>query len=324
MGPPLRRVRDVLRRSRAVDIVLPWERLLWSGRPAFRLLQRERYFLTDFRLVRMAGAQIDELLLRDISEIQQIQSNGRLGLSTLIVHPRARRRPALVLRRVRRGPQLAALLEWLSGEPGDGGRALDARAIAAALAWNPPEATRRFSRALAGVAAAVVAVFGVVIGLHGTSAPLASYSPDDRIYPNGLKRTRAEIVRFMEDEIMPWARTTLGPLKGGSYRITCETCHGRSPEARDWRMPAVAALPRPDVKTAGWEHYGGAMDAQMRNAIYGYVAESDKQAKAAYMRELVMPGMAQLLRRPAYDFTRPYAFNRSRQAFGCYHCHRVK
>ena len=129
-----------MRRSRAVDIVLPWERLLWSGRPAFRLPQRERYFLTDFRLVRVAGAQIDELLLRDISEIQQIQSNGRLGLSTLIVHPRARRRPALVLRRVRRGPQLAALLEWLSGEPGDGGRALDARAIAAAMAWNPPEA----------------------------------------------------------------------------------------------------------------------------------------------------------------------------------------
>ena len=122
---------------------------------------------------------------------------------------------------------------------------------------------------------------------------------------------------------MPWARATLGPLKGGSDRITCETCHARNPEARDWRMPAVAALPRPDVRTAGWEHYGGPMDAQMRNAIYGYVAESDKQAKAAYMREIVMPGMAQLLHRPAYDFTRPYAFNRSRQAFGCYHCHRV-
>jgi hypothetical protein len=112
-------------------------------------------------------------------------------------------------------------------------------------------------------------------------------------------------------------------LKGGSHRITCETCHGRNAVARDWVMPAVAALPRPAVKNAGWEHYGGAMDAQMRNAIYGYGAESDKQAKAAYMREIVMPGMAQLLHRPAYDFTRPYAFNRTRQAFGCYHCHRV-
>jgi hypothetical protein len=323
MGPPLARMRDALRRSRAVDIVLPWERLLWSGRPACPLLPRERYILTDFRLVRVAGALIEELLLRDIGEIQQTESNGLIGLSTLVVHPRAGRRPSIVLRRVRRGPQLAALLEWLSGDPGERGRILDARAIAAAMAWNPPGTTRVFGKALAGLAAAVVAVFGVVIGLHGTSVPLASYSPDDQIYPNGVKRTRAEIVRFMEDTIMPWARATLGPLKGGSHRISCETCHARNPEARDWQMPAVAALPRPDVRTAGWEHYGGPMDAQMRNAIYGYVAESDKQAKAAYMREIVMPGMAQLLHRPAYDFTRPYAFNRSRQAFGCYHCHRV-
>ena len=323
MGPPLARMRDVLRRSRAVDIALPWERLLWSGRPLFAFPPRERYILTDLRLVRLAGAQIDELLLRDIGEIHHTESNGPIGLSTLIVHPRAGRRPPIVLRRVRRGPQLAALLEWLSGEPGERAPALDAKAIAAAMAWNPQETTRAFTKGLTVLAAAVVAVFGVVIGLHGTSAPLARYSSDDRIYPNGQKRTRAEIVRYMEDEIMPWARATLGPLKGGSRRITCETCHGRNPEARDWGMPAVAALPRPDVKNAGWEHYGGPMDSQIRNAIYGYVAESDKQAKAAYMREFVMPGMAQLLHRPAYDFTRPYGFNRSRQAFGCYHCHRV-
>jgi hypothetical protein len=320
MGPPLARMRDALRRSRAVDIALPWERLLWSGRPALPVLPPEQYVLTDFRLVRAAGAQIEELLLRDIGEIHLTESNGLIGLSTLTIHPRAGRRPPIVLRRVRRGPQLAALLEWLSGEPGERGPILDAKAIAAAMAWNPRETTRAFTKALTVLAAAV---FGVAIGLHGTSAPLARYAPDDQIYPNGQKRTRVEIVRYMEDEIMPWARTTLGPLKGGSHRITCETCHGRNPEAREWRMPAVAALPRPDVKNAGWEHYGGPMDAQMRNAIYGYVAESDKQAKAAYMREFVMPGMAQLLHRPAYDFTRPYAFNRSHQAFGCYHCHRV-
>ena len=49
----------------------------------------------------------------------------------------------------------------------------------------------------------------------------------------------------------------------------------------------------------------------MRNAIYGYLAESDNQAKAGYMREVVMPGMARLLHRPAYDFTQPYEYNRS-------------
>ncbi|MEO8258086.1 MAG: hypothetical protein ABI868_12140 [Acidobacteriota bacterium] len=307
-----------------METALPWERPLWSGCPAFSLRRRERYILTDFRLVRIVGGGIDELLLRDISDIHRIESNRLIGLSTLIVHPRHPRRQPIVLRRVRRGAQLAALIEWLSGERGEHAPVRNARAISAAIAWSPPEAPRPVKRALAGVAAAVIAVFGIVIGLHGTSVPPASYPPDDRISPNGVKRPRAEIVRFMEDEIMPWARTTLGPLKGGSQRITCETCHARNPEARDWRMPAVAALPRPELRAAGWEHYGGAMDAQIRNAIYGYAAESDKQAKAAYMREFVVPGIARLLHRPAYDFTRPYAFNRSRQAIGCYHCHMVK
>ena len=88
-------------------------------------------------------------------------------------------------------------------------------------------------------------------------------------------------------------------------------------------MPSVSALPLPEVRERGWETYGGGMDAQMRNAIYGYVAESDNQTKAAFMREIVVPGMARLLHRPAYDFTRPYEYNRSRRALGCYHCHRV-
>jgi hypothetical protein len=70
--------------------------------------------------------------------------------------------------------------------------------------------------------------------------------------------------------------------------------------------------------------YSAEMDAQMRNAIYGYLADSEKQQRAAYMREVVMPGMARLLHRPPYDFTQPYDYNRSRTAFGCYHCHRVK
>jgi hypothetical protein len=42
------------------------------------------------------------------------------------------------------------------------------------------------------------------------------------------------------------------------------------------------------------------------------------------MRQVVMPGMARLLHRPPYDFTRSYEYNRTRAAFGCYHCHRVR
>jgi hypothetical protein len=313
------------RRGGAVEIPLPWERVLWSGRPAFPSLARERWVLTDLRLVRLAGPLVEEVLLHDIGEIQRTESRlGRIaGASTLSVQARDGRRPPIVLQRVRRGQQLAALLEWLSGEPNERSSALDAEAVAAAMAWTPQQTSSGYREAAVGLAAAIVAVFGIAIGLHGKSNPPSPPAPDDPIFVDGYKRTRTEIVRYMEDEIMPWARATLGPLKGGSHRITCETCHGRNPGSRDWRMPAVAALPHPDVKGEGWEQYGGPMDAQMRNAIYGYAADSDKQTRAAYMRELVMPGMARLLHRPAYDFTRPYAYNRSRRAFGCYHCHLV-
>jgi hypothetical protein len=313
------------RRGGAEEIPLPWERVLWSGRPVFPWLAHERWVLTDLRLVRLAGPDVDELLLHDIGEIHRTESRlGKVtGTSTLRVHARDGRRPPMVLRRVRRGQQLAALLEWLSGELGERGSVLDAEAVAAAMAWTPQQSSNRSWEAAVGLAAVIVAVFGIVIGLHGKSDPPLPRAPDDPIFADGYKRTRTEIVRYMEDEIMPWARVTLGPLKGGGHRITCETCHGRNPDSRDWRMPAVAALPQPEVKGGGWEQYGGPMDAQMRNAIYGYLADSDKQTRAAYMREFVMPGMARLLRRPPYDFTRPYAYNRSRHAFGCYHCHLV-
>jgi hypothetical protein len=116
----------------------------------------------------------------------------------------------------------------------------------------------------------------------------------------------------------------LARITGSPARVTCRTCHGAQPELSDWQMPAVATLPRPAIREAGWEHYGGVMDAQMRNAIYGYGSASDNVERAAYMREVVMPGMAALLHRPAYDFTRTYEYNREQFAFGCYHCHKVK
>src|SRR6185312_9186464 len=93
----------------------------------------------------------------------------------------------------------------------------------------------------------------------------ARYAPDDPIRPDGHMRSREEIARFMEAEVMPWARAALGPIKGGPDRITCETCHGAHADARQWQMPGVAALPQRDVRDEGWERYSTAMDAQMRN-----------------------------------------------------------
>jgi hypothetical protein len=307
---------------------LPWERLLWSGRPlrAGARLAGEQYFLTDFRIARARGKQLDELVLHDVGEIQRTESklDRLLGTSTLIVHPHTRGAAPLVLTGIRRGAQLAALLELLSGDPrAQETLAADRDAVRVALRWEPRGPANDYRQALAGFFAMLAAMLVVAISLHGKAAPVA-YAADDAIAPNGVKKSRDDIVRFMELDVMPWARVTFARIVGGRDRVTCETCHGASAAARDWQMPAVAALPQPDVRERGWEIYRGGMDAQMRNAIYGYLADSEKQNRAGYMRETVLPGMAQLLHRPAYDFTQSYDFNRSHHALGCYHCHRVE
>ena len=307
-----------------MNVPLPWERVLWSGRPLrARALRGERYVLTDFRLLCVGPRLVAELVLHDVGEIRRIQSrlDRLLGTSTLLVASRRRGGPTLELTGVRRGAALAALLELLSGDPG---AAVDSLDVTAALRWQPDAsaADNLYPRTIGVTAAILIAMFGVVIGLHGNGRPV-SYSSEDPIAPHGVKRSRAEIIRFMETEVMPWARDTLGRIKGGPDRVSCETCHGANAALRDWHMPSVAALPQPDVRDRGWETWNAGMDAQMRNAIYGYLADSEKQTKAAYMREVVMPGMAQLLQRPAYDFTQPYDYNRSRRALGCYHCHQV-
>ena len=305
------------------EVLLPWERLLWSGRP-WRLslrLSGERYLLTDFRLLRITPRGVAEIALDDVGEIHRSESAADRvrGTSTVAVHPAAGGAP-LLLTAVRRGAQLAALLELLAGDP-RAPREVDA--VRSALAWEPQQPSIDLRGTLAGFAGVLVAMVAVAIGLHGTTVAV-TYAADDALAPNGEKRSQADIVAFMEAEVMPWARATLGRLKGGADRVTCNTCHGVQAEGRGWRMPAVAALPQPDVRNRGWETYRANIDAQMRNAIYGYLAESDNQAKAAYMREVVVPGMSRLLHRPSYDFTQSYEYNRSRRALGCYHCHQVQ
>jgi hypothetical protein len=302
----------------------PFEKLLWSSRPR-RIARRrrgERCFLTDLRLVRVAGRDVNEIALHDIGEVHRSESrwDRLLGTSTLLVESRRRSAPPIVITGIRGGAQLAALLELLSSDPN---ASIDDAAIRAALAWSPRPPGGDLREALGGFVAVSIAIIAVIIGFHGRGTPVVQ-APDDAIAPGGVKRPQAEIIAFMEREVMPWAKETFAVIKGGRDRVTCDTCHGVAADRRGWRMPSVAALPLPDVKERGWETYSARMDAQMRNAIYGYVADSDKQGKAAYMREVVVPGMARLLHRPAYDFTKSYDYNRSRDAIGCYHCHRVQ
>jgi hypothetical protein len=302
-----------------MEVPLPWERLLWSGRSWSAPLTR--YVLTDFRLVAVARGAADEIALEDISEIRSQRSMGGrlLGASTLVVYRRNRRRPPFILRNIRHALSVGGVLQILASEH----RPASTDSLRQMLAWEPRAFRRRVRRRLLAGAALTSAIFGVAIGVHGTPAQV-DYPADDEVYPGGRKKEERAIAEFMETRVMPWARTALGPVVGGPDRVTCETCHGPHPQDRGWAMPAVAALPKPDVVDRGWERYNSNMDAQIRNAVYGYIAESDNQATAAYMREVVMPGIARLLHRPAYDFTRSYEYNRTHFAIGCYHCHRVK
>jgi hypothetical protein len=301
-----------------MEVPLPWERLLWKHRSWWP--HRASCTLTDFRVVSETRDGCHELAIQDIADVQRQRGwvDRLLGTSTLILLPRRRQLSPLVISRVRHGSQLAALIELLAEDPS---AAPDAGTVRDVLSWRP-RVDRRPAEFLAVAVVVLAAVSTVVIGLHG-EAPDIAYPPNDAIYPGGVKKDRDAIAEFMESEVLPWARVTLGPIKGGADKISCETCHGADREARGWKMPSVVALPEPLVGSYASETLGVVVDAQMRNAMYGYLAEPDKQTTAAYMRQVVVPGMARLLGRPPYDFTKTYEYNRTRFAIGCYHCHRV-
>src|SRR5262249_16716918 len=150
--------------------------------------------LTDFRLV--ATDSGDEISLNDIGDIHRSQSllQNLFGLSTLDVQHRDPRRRGLVLRNVRRGPQLAPLIELVAGAGRARGRpdaAADARAT---MAWEPRVRTSGAREALPAIAAMLVGLVAVAVGLHGKTRGVI-YPADDAIYPNGAKKGRQEIVR---------------------------------------------------------------------------------------------------------------------------------
>jgi hypothetical protein len=306
-------------------VILPWERVLWSGRPAWpaRLLRpRTRYYVTDFRILVAEGSDVREIAAHDITrvELSHASVTRLLGSSTLIVTSARGSDAPLTFEHIRHGPQLALVVQLLASE-----RHIDETLLRDAAGTGAPDPFRpRQSVTILSLALAVASALGVVGFAHGRPAAVVRYPHDDAIAPDGHKRTREEIVAFMEREVMPFARRALGPLVGGADRVSCETCHGADGRARGWEMPGVRALPEPELREAGLERFNDRLDPQIRNAIYGYLADVDNQGTMGYMRGVVMPGMARLLHRPPYDFTESYERNRSHAAIGCYHCHRIK
>lgn len=269
---------------------------------------------------------MDELALDDIDSVGLTQAwwQRTAGTSTVRVVSRRHGR-TLELGNIHQGPQVALLLqlratELLGEDPSD----IDADVFRRALGPESPSILRP-PRALLLAATAAFGLLFVGVGLaRHEPLPPVSYSADDPIAPGGERRSTEEIVAFMERDVMPFARRAFAPLVGGADEVTCETCHGQDAAARRWTMPGVRALPEPELRFAGLERARLWLDPQMRNAVYGYLAEENKQSIAAYMRREVMPGIAKLMKRPAYEFAKSYGYNRSQAAVGCYHCHLVE
>jgi hypothetical protein len=309
---------------------LAWEQVLWSSSPAFPVSlarSRTQYAFTDFRLViRRKHRTVDELPLDDIDGVSLSQSwwQRASGTSTVRIFSRRDGRP-IEFANIHHGPQLALVLQLRATELfGDDTRNLDADFFKSALGPG----ARSIQRPRQGMVLAATMVCAVLFGLAGiarhTTLPPVVYAANDRIAPNGHRRSTEEITTFMERDVMPFARRVLAPLVGAAEDVTCETCHGEDAVKRNWKMPGVRALPEPQLRLAGLERARLWLDPQMRNAVYGYLAEEENQSTAAYMRQVVLPGMAELMNRPAYDFSRSYGYNRSRAAVGCYHCHLVE
>lgn len=308
---------------------LPWEQVLWSASPtspASWWCGRTEYALTTFRLVvKRKNRTIQELALDDIESVSLIQTWWQRTAGTSTVRVLSRRGSVLELAHIHHGPQLALVLQLRATELfGDDASALDAGFFLSALGPAAPSILRPRQ----GFVLAATLVFAMMLGIvaltRPSSLPPVIYAEDDPVAPHGDRRSIDEITAFMEHEVMPFARRALGPLVGGAENVTCETCHGSDAAQRSWRMPGVRALPAPELRLAGLERARLWLDPQMRNAVYGYLAEDGNQSIAAYMRQVVMPGMARLMHRPAYDFSQSYGYNRARAAVGCYHCHLVE
>ncbi len=308
---------------------LPWEQVLWSASPAFPAScwrGRTSYTFTNFRLVVKRGNRtVQELLLDDIESVSLSQKWWQRTAGTSTVRVASQRGSAIDLSNIRHGPQLALILQLRATELfGDDTMGLDADFFQSALGSAAPPILRPH-HGLAFAGALVLAlIFGFVALTRQSELPPVTYADDDPVAPHGDRRSPEQIAAFMERDVMPFAREALGPLVGGAANVSCETCHGNDAAQRQWRMPGVRALPEPELRLAGLERARLWLDPQMRNAVYGYIAEDGNQSIAAYMRQVVMPGIARLMHRPAYDFAKSYGYNRSRAAVGCYHCHLVE
>jgi hypothetical protein len=111
--------------------------------------------------------------------------------------------------------------------------------------------------------------------------------------------------KFMKTVVVPKMKPLFQEFDAKEFKkFSCETCHGKDPQSREFKMPGpdVPALPGTPA----------AFEAKMKK-------EADWPKMVDFMSKKVKPVMAQTLGLPEFDHTKPEA-----GGFGCQNCHRIE
>ncbi|MBK9035392.1 MAG: hypothetical protein IPL61_29745 [Myxococcales bacterium] len=103
-------------------------------------------------------------------------------------------------------------------------------------------------------------------------------------------------IKFMRTKVMPPMKAAFKKFDAGDFgKFSCKTCHGKGVASKKYEMP------NPDLPKLDFAALKAGKHAKM----------------AAFMKDEVTPGMAELLGEPVHSPTNP-------EGFGCLDCHLEK
>ena len=300
-----------------------WKRSGYRYSMTNAMLRRER---SSFRKHDRETAYLPLAAIERL-EIKRSAWQRALGVGDILLYAHSVSVPVMRLINISE-PEIAAqrIQHQMSGTPGE---VVPSAAVRPSIPVEELLAQdgRRVQRALSIAAAALILTAALAAALHTSSQRTheiqPAYAENDPIYyPDGTRKPFLAVKAYMQARVMPFAKEALGPVVGNE-NVRCETCHGENPEARQYRMPAVSALPNSRRPGKSAQRSASSTDLQIHNAIVGHAHDFENAPIAEQMRRVVLPGMAKLLNRPVYDRSKTYQFNKANAAFGCYHCHQL-
>jgi hypothetical protein len=135
------------------------------------------------------------------------------------------------------------------------------------------------------------------------AAPGAPAAPSADAAAGGLvwkDMKRDEREHYMKTVVVPTMKPLFAKWSPDEHGDTrCATCHGASAKDKTFKMPNPK-LPRLPTDEAGWKE----LEAKEPEAV-------------KFMREVVVPTMAQMLGEKPYDPA-------TKEGFGCFECHTAK